>query len=306
MHEDFAFSAQNGKDVVGGAEQSNIRELSKIGDVVIFSSVFPHVYTRNEREDGLSRGYGNVVKATVPLFDVLKEQIKFYLFLERKGYVRVVRGREDVDVGGVKFLLSLEGSDCLSDPYDLYLLRELHVFSVGLTWNYDTKFAASCMSREDYGLTSDGEELVRIANELGIIVDVAHASKNTVIDVCSVSKYPVIASHANVKLLKDHVRNLDDDMIEAIVKTGGVIGVTAIVSTLHMKSVNGIIENIRYIGESFGWEYVAIGTDFLGISEVPDGFESISKIKVLYDLLGEHAEDVLWRNARRVIDLVVK
>ncbi|MGC8948849.1 MAG: dipeptidase [Thermoprotei archaeon] len=306
LHEDFAFSAQNGKDVISEAEQSNIHELSKMDNVVVFSSIFSHIYTKNERENILTKNYGSPSHSTVPLFDVLKEQIKFYLFLERRGHVKIIRKKEDIIMHGVKFLLSLEGTDCLNDPYDLYLLKDLHVFSIGLAWNYDTKFAASCMSKKDYGLTADGEELIKIANELGIIIDVAHSSKNTIIDVSNVSKHPIIASHTNVKSLKDHVRNLDDEEIEAIVKTGGIIGVTAIVSTLPKKNIDGIIENIKYIGENFGWEHVAIGTDFLGIREVPEEFENITKIKVLYDLLGEHAEDVLWNNAKRVIDSIIK
>jgi len=103
------------------------------------------------------------------------------------------------------------------------------------------------MSKRDYGLTSEGEELVKLANSLGITIDLAHATKKTVIDVCNLSRKPVIASHANVKRLKDHRRNLDDEEIEVIVRTNGVIGITAIVSTLREGNLNSFIYNIKYI-----------------------------------------------------------
>ncbi len=91
--------------------------------------------------------------------------------------------------------------------------------------------------------------MVRLANELGVIVDVAHASKRTVLDVASISKKPVIASHANAAALKGgHKRNLDDEEIEAIVRTGGVIGVTAIRETLPSPTIQGMVDNLKYIG----------------------------------------------------------
>jgi membrane dipeptidase len=223
---------------------------------------------------------------------------KFYYYLEKKGIAKIVKS---VNTSGVKLLLSLEGADVLRDYTDLYVLKELHVLNLGLTWNYDNKFASSCMSKKDYGLTGEGEELVKLANSLGIIIDLAHASKRTLLDVGSITKKPIIVSHANVKRLKDHKRNLDDEEINAVVKTGGVIGVTAIVSTLREPNIASVIENVKYIGESFGWDYVALGTDFLGISEVPKGFEDILKVNELVKAIEDHKEQLMWKNAYRVI-----
>ncbi len=291
LHEDFAYANQIGKDIIHGKEQSSIEMLNTVdNNVIIFSSVFPHIDVLSERKNGSSSFS----------FNILLSQVKTYYYLERSGYVNIIRKREDLKKPGIKFLLSLEGTDSLKDYDDLYILKELHFLNLGLTWNYDTKFASSCFSKKDYGLTSEGEELVRLANRLGIIIDLAHAGKRTVLDVCSITSKPVIISHGNARKLKNHERNYDDDEIECIVKTGGIIGVTAITSTLREKSINGIIENIKYIGESFGWDYVAIGTDFLGISEVPQGFENITKIKEL--AIEGHEDQVLWKNAYRVIE----
>lgn len=302
LHEDLAFSAQF-EDVVWGSKQSSVKLLRELGgEVVVFGSLYPHVYTVDERAASLSKSYGHPVKSTSPLIQVLLEQLKFYLYLERSGLVRIVRGREDLEAEGVKLVLALEGADVLTDPYDLYWLRGLGVLCVGLTWNYDNKFASSCMSKKDYGLTGYGEELVGVADELGMIVDVAHAGKRSVLDAASISKRPIIASHANARRLRDHVRNLDDEELEAIAGTGGVVGVTAINATLADRpSIVDLARHASYIGENFGWEHVALGTDFLGVESTPEGFEDVRKVGTLGELLGVHAEQVLWDNPMRVL-----
>ncbi len=300
LHEDLAYSNQRGVDVINGDNQSSIRMLKEF-DSLVFASIFPHVDALDERSEFLTSLYGTPTRSTYFSFDLFIDQVKFYYYLDRRGFAKVVRGKSDLFSNGVKLLLSLEGADVLRDYTDIYLLKELHVYNLGLTWNYDNKFASSCMSKKDYGLTSEGEELVKLANSLSIIIDLAHAGKRTVIDVCNVSRKPVIVSHANVKRLKEHKRNLDDEEIEAVVKTKGIIGVTAIVSTLRKGDLNSIVDNIRYIGESYGWEYVAIGTDFLGISEVPKGFENILKVRDLAKAIEGHEEEVLWKNAYRVM-----
>ncbi|WP_126451383.1 dipeptidase [Sulfodiicoccus acidiphilus] len=303
LHQDFAFSSFAGRDVIGGNVQSSLKSLSSFQEVVVFGSLFPHVYTDDERGEALTAFYTTPNQATFSSADLLWAGIRFYLYLERSGKACLVRSLSDVNGDGVRILLSLEGTDVLRDPLDLYPLWELGVRAVGLTWNYDTKFAASRRSKRDYGLTGEGEELVKIANGLGMILDVAHSSKKTVIDVCSASKRPVIASHANVSKVKEHGRNLDDEELEAIVKTDGVVGITAIPPTLPTNDLRGLLENMNYVGETFGWRHVALGTDFLGIREenLPQGFEDVSKVVDLARELEGRAEQVLWENPIRVI-----
>lgn len=301
LHEDIGITSQK-VDVFSKAEQSNLDSLSKFEDSIVFGVTFPHISTVNDRAEELSRQYGFNARSTVALWGDLMEQIKFYRYLERKRRVSIVTSGGDISINGLKILLSLEGTDCLNDPYDLYLLQNLGLRGIGLTWNYDTKFAAAAMSKKDYGLTGSGEELVKIANEQGIIVDVAHSSKNTIIDTCGITKKPVISSHGNIKAVHNHARNLDNDSIEAIVGTGGIIGVTAIRTTLSSDpSIEDIVKHMDYVGENFGWEHVALGTDFLGIDDTPRDFESITKIEKLSEMLGVHSKKVLWDNPVRVI-----
>ena len=304
LHEDIAFSSHH-IDIVNVAEQSNIVSLRRLGDVLVFAAIFPHVYTWDERVADQSTNYKFPSQSSAPMLQLLLEQFKFYDYLSRSQGIPIVRRKSDIQSPSLKFLVSIEGTDALTDPNDAYILKDLGLRCMGLTWNYDTKFAASCMSRKDYGLTGYGEDLVELCNRLGIIIDVAHASKLTILDVCKITKKPVICSHGNASGVMKHVRNLDDEEIEAICKTGGVVGLTAIPQTLSgdPKLVD-FQKHAEYIGNSFGWDHVSIGTDFLGLSHgnVPAGFESIKKLGDLERILGDHAPQVIWQNSLRVIN----
>jgi membrane dipeptidase len=77
------------------------------------------------------------------------------------------------------------------------------------------------------GLTPLGRQVVERLNQLGIVVDVSHASHRTTLDILAASKVPVIASHSGVKGVYDHPRNLTDEELLAIKKSGGVAQIVA-------------------------------------------------------------------------------
>ena len=82
---------------------------------------------------------------------------------------------------------------------------------------------SSTDSTEFGGLSDFGKNVVRYMNKTGMMVDVSHISDRAFYDVLSVSKAPVIASHSCARALCDNPRNLDDDMLRALAKNGGVI-----------------------------------------------------------------------------------
>jgi len=73
------------------------------------------------------------------------------------------------------------------------------------------------------GLSNFGTEVVKEMNRLGIMIDVSHMADKSFYDVISTSKTPVIASHSCARALCNNPRNLDDDMLKALAKNGGVI-----------------------------------------------------------------------------------
>jgi membrane dipeptidase len=80
---------------------------------------------------------------------------------------------------------------------------------------------------EHDGVGELGARAIRRMNELGIMVDVSHASKQTALDAIALSAAPVIASHSSVRAVADHVRNLDDETLLALKANGGVVQVVA-------------------------------------------------------------------------------
>ena len=133
---------------------------------------------------------------------IVLDQVKTYYNIARRYNITIIEDRVGLEHVALSnewrlgFILQhLEGADPLGDPGDLELLYRLGVRSLGLTWNWDNKYAASCTTRRDYRLTPLGEELVKEAERLGVIVDLAHASDKAALDVVNVVKKPVVISH---------------------------------------------------------------------------------------------------------------
>jgi membrane dipeptidase len=80
------------------------------------------------------------------------------------------------------------------------------------------------------GLSPLGEELVAALNRVGVMVDVSHAARSTMMDIAAISRAPIIASHSGVAAVNTHVRNLDDEQLRVIAATGGVAQIVALSS----------------------------------------------------------------------------
>ena len=86
------------------------------------------------------------------------------------------------------------------------------------------------------GLSPFGRQVVAEMNRLGMMIDISHTSDKTFYDVLALSNAPVIASHSNCRALCDYPRNMTDDMIRAVAKTGGVVQVNFVSDYLRKPS----------------------------------------------------------------------
>jgi membrane dipeptidase len=78
------------------------------------------------------------------------------------------------------------------------------------------------------GLSELGRKAIAEMNRVGIMVDVSHAARTTMLQAVEASKAPVIASHSGARAVNDHTRNLDDEQLRALARKGGVIQCVAL------------------------------------------------------------------------------
>ncbi len=129
--------------------------------------------------------------------------------------------------GHVAALMGVEGGHAIENSLaHLDSLYHLGVRYMTLTWNNGNDWAGASMDpRRRGGLTAFGRQVVHRMNEMGMLVDVSHVSDSTFWDVIAATTKPVIASHSSCRALTRHPRNLTDDQLRAVARTGGVVGI---------------------------------------------------------------------------------
>jgi len=132
-----------------------------------------------------------------------------------------------VAAGKIAMPLAIEGGHAIEDRLDL--LRTFHdrgVSSMTLTHNISHGWADSSAGEPRWnGLNDLGRKVIAEMNALGMVIDVSHVSDKTFFDVIETSKDPIIFSHSGCRAINPHRRNISDDMLRALAKNGGVIGI---------------------------------------------------------------------------------
>lgn len=120
------------------------------------------------------------------------------------------------------------------------------------------------------GLNEFGQEVVREANRLGIVIDMAHANSETMRDVLALSADPVLFSHGGVRALTDDDRAVTDEEIAAIAANGGVVGIWP--NGSRVATVEIMVDHIEHVIRVGGIDHVGIGSDLRGVSRYAEGF----------------------------------
>ena len=142
------------------------------------------------------------------------------------------------------------------------------------------------------GLTTFGRTVIEEMNRLGMIIDVSHLADPGFWDVLELSKAPVIASHSNAREICNHPRNLTDEQIRALIKSGGVMGLTFVdfftVKEERTVWIDDLLRHLDHVCALGGVDHVAFGSDFDGI---PNTFGDLTSAGNYTQLL----EDLLMR-----------
>jgi membrane dipeptidase len=181
--------------------------------------------------------------------------------------------------GGPAIIPVVENGHAIGETLDhLDEFRALGARYMTLTHNGHNALADSSVPRKDLGdeatlhggLSDLGRAAIGRMNRLGMMVDVSHTSKAAMLQAISASSTPVIATHSSIRALCDHPRNLDDEQLDAMAESGGVVQVTLVSFFLRAGkketevTLGDFIDHIDYAVQRMGIAHVGIGSDFDG------------------------------------------
>jgi membrane dipeptidase len=167
------------------------------------------------------------IRRTLDLRDAMQS-----LFDAHKDKIELATSASDIErivkTNKIAAFLTLEGGHTIDD--DLRVLRmyyQLGIRSMTLTHSRNNNWADSATDKPAHnGLTDFGKEVVREMNRLGMIVDVSHVAEKTFYDALAVTTKPVMLTHSSMRAISDVPRNVTDEMLWALAKNGGVVGIT--------------------------------------------------------------------------------
>jgi len=152
-----------------------------------------------------------------------------------------------VKSGKIAAVLTLEGGHQIAD--DLAVLRmyqRIGIRAMTLTHFRNNNWADSSTDKPVHnGLTDFGKQVVREMNRIGMIVDISHVADKTFYDALAVTTKPVIASHSSSRAISEIPRNMTDDMLKALARNGGVVGINFGAGFVNPKDARAIMANIN-------------------------------------------------------------
>jgi len=202
-------------------------------------------------------------------------------------------------------LLSIEGLQNLEGKAEnLDKLYTAGFRMAGITHFFDNELAGSMHGIKKGGLTPLGREVIRRMEEKGMIVDIAHCSRQCVTEILAMARRPVVSSHGGVQATCKVNRNLSDEHIKGVAATGGIIGIGYWDGAICDTSPKSVAKAMKHVRDLVGIQHVALGSDYDGATTVR--FDTSKLVQVTQALLDEgftpdEIRAVMGGNAIRVL-----
>lgn len=209
------------------------------------------------------------------------------------------------DRSTVGAMLTIEGLHNLKGKIEnLDRLYDAGFRMAGFTHFFDNELGGSMHGLKKGGLTPFGRDILRRMEAKGMIVDIAHLSHAGVAEVLAMAKRPVVSSHGGVQATCKVNRNLTDDEVRGVAKTGGVIGIGYWEGAICSTDPRAAAKAMKHVRDLVGIQHVALGSDYDGATTVR--FDTSQLAQVTQALMDEgftpdEIRAVMGENALRVI-----
>lgn len=201
-------------------------------------------------------------------------------------------------------VMHMEGAEAIGPDLDaLYLFYEIGLRSLGPVWSRDTIFGhgvpMAFPGGPDIGpgLTGIGRDLVRLCDELGVMIDLSHLNEKGFDDVAAISSAPLVATHSNAHALCDSPRNLTDCQLQMIRERSGMVGFNFATFYLNADGTAStdtgwdvMLRHLDHLISEVGEDHVGLGSDFDGCV-LPDLIGDVTGVPHLFDAMRAHGYD---------------
>ena len=180
--------------------------------------------------------------------------------------------------GTIAGIMHMEGAEAIAPDLDaLYLFHAMGLRSLGPVWSRRTAFGhgAPMLFPGDPdigpGLTPEGKDLVRLCNELRILIDLSHLNEAGFDDVAALSDAPLVATHSNAHVHCAAPRNLTDRQLDRVRDSGGLVGLNF--ATFYLREDgrsardagwDPMMRHLDHLLTRMGEDHVGLGSDFDG------------------------------------------
>lgn len=163
-------------------------------------------------------------------------------------------------------ILAFQGLDAIDFSVDnVDLFHTLGVRIMQLTYNEPNRLGDGCAELRDGGITAAGRTFIARMDELGIVLDLSHAGRQTSLEAIEAASHAPIFSHSNARRLADTPRNVDDVQMRAVAERGGVIGISMfppLLVTGGKARLDDFVRHVEYVTDLVGAAHVGLGLDF--------------------------------------------
>ena len=273
-----------------GADTDNITLLTiaQLQPVKTWSSLTERSLYHAQKRDAAVAGSNGAIKA-----------------VDTAGQMEALLVARQKDKRAVGAMLTIEGLQNLEGKAaNLDRLYDAGFRMAGLTHFFDNELAGSMHGLKKGGLTPFGRDIVRRMEAKGMIIDIAHLSHKGVAEILAMATRPVVSSHGGVQATCNVNRNLTDDEVRGVAKTGGIIGIGYWDGALCDTSPRAAAKAMKHVRDLVGIQHVALGSDYDGATTVR--FDTSQLVQVTQALMDEgftaqEIRAVMGENALRVI-----